>query len=66
MKKKQKKSKKKTKTKRKNKAKRAKRKINKIVNHFNEKTDGLLKASTRKASQLCLDSINNINYSNIR
>jgi len=35
-----------------------KRKINKIVNHFNEKTDGLLKASTRKASQLCLDSIN--------
>ena len=35
-----------------------KRRINKIVNHFNEKTEGLLKTSTRKASQLCLDSIN--------
>ncbi|NSW73834.1 transketolase [bacterium] len=35
-----------------------KRKINKIIKHFNDKTDGLTKASTRKASQLCLDSIN--------
>ena len=34
------------------------RKINKIIKHFNDKTDGLSKASTRKASQLCLDSIN--------
>ena len=34
------------------------RKINKIIKHFNDKTVGLTKASTRKASQLCLDSIN--------